>query len=109
MLLLLEDRQQVEDVQGVADGHDDAVDQQQGHGGGAAGHAVQAGLELAAAGAQQQGTMTDQMEAARPAQPMAGRKPSGQMMPPIMGGTKVMSMVLVRPRRLLSKPHRSAM
>ena len=55
------------------------------------------------------GTMTDQMEAARPAQPMAGRKPSGQMMPPIMGGTKVMSMVLVRPRRLLSKPHRSAM
>ena len=53
--------------------------------------------------------MTDQMEAARPAQPMAGRKPSGQMMPPIMGGTKVMSMVLVRPRRLLSKPHRSAM
>ena len=32
--LLLEDRQQVEDIQGVADGHDDAVDQQQGHGGG---------------------------------------------------------------------------
>ena len=68
-----------------------------------------AGNFLRLARSMRAGTMTDQMVAARPAHPMAARKPSGLMSPPSRGGRKVTRVVLALPMTESSNLHRSAM
>ena len=102
-------RKEFKHKKNMANPNQNAVTEQNGHKHIAARRRIGPGsVVLRLARKSMAGTITDQMAAASPAQPMAGKKPSGQIRPQIIGGAKVISIVLVRPSLLSSKLHKSA-